>query len=320
MKGAKKIWFIIAGCFIAVGLLVFVVAMAVIKFDFTKLSTERYQTNTYEASGNFDSIKINVDTTGIEFVPSENEQCKVVCLEKEREKHSVSVKNGTLEINTIDNREWYDFIGFSFTSPKMTVYLPQNEYSSLTINTHTGNINISDDFAFESVKISGTTANVECKAPVSKAMHIDLSTGNIIVGDVALGEVELSVTTGKIKLHSVTCSDNIKLNVSTGKTELTGVTCKNLTSYGSTGNITLNNVIANGLISVERSTGDITFVDSDAKELNVNTSTGNVTGTLLSEKVFITETSTGRIDVPHSITGGKCQIKTSTGNIRISIK
>ncbi len=320
MTRAKKTWIIIACCFLAVGLLVFVGAMTVINFDFTKLSTQKYQTNTYEASGNFDSIEINVDTTEIEFMPSEDEQCKVVCLEKEREKHSVTVKNRTLVIDMIDTRKWYDFIGFSFTSAKMTVYLPQSEYSSLSINTHTGNINIPNGFAFESVKISGTTANVECIATVSKAMHVDLSTGNITVNDVTLGEVELSVTTGKIKMHSVTCNGNIQLSVFTGNTELTDVTCKNLTSHGSTGKITFNNVIANGLIFVERSTGDVTFVDSDATELNVNTSTGNVTGTLLSAKVFITETSTGRIDVPHSTTGGKCEIKTSTGNIRISIK
>ena len=38
------------------------------------------------------------------------------------------------------------------------------------------------------------------------------------------------------------------------------------------------------------------------------------------DKVFITDTSTGNISVPKTITGGKCEITTSTGDIRISIK
>ena len=62
------------------------------------------------------------------------------------------------------------------------------------------------------------------------------------------------------------------------------------------------------------------FENSDAAQISVKTSTGDVTGTLLSEKVFITETSTGTIRVPKTITGGKCEITTSTGNIKIDIK
>ncbi len=320
MSKTKMIWIIVAVCFLVVGLLVFLGAMAVIKFDFTKLSTEKYQTNTYEASGDFDSISIDVDTTEIEFVPSENGQCKVVCFEKETEKHSVAVKDGALKIDTIDSRKWYHHIGFSFSSPKITVYLPQSGYSSLSVYTHTGNIKIPDGFAFESLYISGSTANVECDADVSKAMNINLSTGDISINNAALGEVELSVTTGKIKLNSVTCSGALKLLVSTGRTELTDVSCKALNSRGTTGKVILNNVLADGLIAVERSTGDITLIDSDAAELNINTTTGDVTGTLLSAKVFITKATTGRIDVPTSTTGGKCEIRTTTGDIRISIK
>jgi hypothetical protein len=40
---------------------------------------------------------------------------------------------------------------------------------------------------------------------------------------------------------------------------------------------------------------------------------------LLSEKVFITKSDTGRIDVPETVTGGKCKITTDTGSIRIYI-
>ena len=52
----------------------------------------------------------------------------------------------------------------------------------------------------------------------------------------------------------------------------------------------------------------------------VNTSTGDVNGTLLSEKIFITDTSTGRVSVPKTTSGGKCEITTSTGDINIGIK
>ena len=84
--------------------------------------------------------------------------------------------------------------------------------------------------------------------------------------------------------------------------------------------MTLKNVSASGRICIESDTGNVKFDGSDAAEISVKTSTGNVSGTLLSEKVFITETATGRINVPATTSGGKCEIKTATGNISIEIE
>ena len=61
------------------------------------------------------------------------------------------------------------------------------------------------------------------------------------------------------------------------------------------------------------------FDGCDAAEITVKTGTGDVTGTLLSDKVFLTETGTGRIDVPKSTVGGRCEINTDTGDIKIDI-
>ena len=117
----------------------------------------------------------------------------------------------------------------------------------------------------------------------------------------------------------MTCDADISIGLSTGKAYLTDIVCKNLTSMGSTGDISLKNVIAAEKISIERSTGDVTFEGSDAAELCITTDTGDVEGSLLTDKVFITKTDTGRINVPNSITGGRCEITTDTGDIKITI-
>jgi DUF4097 and DUF4098 domain-containing protein YvlB len=54
-------------------------------------------------------------------------------------------------------------------------------------------------------------------------------------------------------------------------------------------------------------------------DIYIETTTGSVTGTLISEKQFCTETSTGKVNVPPSGNGGRCEIETGTGNIRIEI-
>ena len=79
----------------------------------------------------------------------------------------------------------------------------------------------------------------------------------------------------------------------------------------------MKNVIATEKFSIKRSTGDVKFDSCDAAEIFVETDTGDVNGSLLTNKVFITKTDTGRINVPNSITGGKCEIITNTGDIKI---
>ncbi len=63
----------------------------------------------------------------------------------------------------------------------------------------------------------------------------------------------------------------------------------------------------------------MTFENVDAAEMNVETGTGAVKGSLRSERIFHVETDTGKTDVPKTVSGGKCEIKTNTGNVQITI-
>ena len=72
-------------------------------------------------------------------------------------------------------------------------------------------------------------------------------------------------------------------------------------------------------IHIESDTGDVTFDMSDAEKIFVKTGTGDVRGTLLTGKSFSVKTDTGKIDIPKDSIGGKCEITTDTGNIKISV-
>lgn len=151
-------------------------------------------------------------------------------------------------------------------------------------------------------------------------MKIKTTTGNICIEDASIGLLDLTVSTGKVTVSGVTCEGDIAVGVSTGKTYLSNICCKNFTSSGSTGDISLNNVIATEKLSINRSTGDVKFDSSDAAEIYIETDTGDVTGSLLTDKVFITQTGTGKINVPKTVNGGRCEITTSTGDIKIDIQ
>lgn len=293
-----KIWLILATIFIVVGIIAFMGVMSMFNWDFTKLSTTKYEENSYEITENFKNISIVSDTSDISFLPAE--KCTVQCFEQKNVKYIVEVKDDTLTIKIQDTRKWYEHIGINFQNTKLTVMLPQEEYDKLSIKSETGKVNISEKFTFDSIDITA-------------------STGDVLLEKVSSENIDVSVSTGKVQVSNIECGD-IKINVSTGKTEITNTKCNNIESKGSTGAVELKNVIATENISVKRSTGDVKFEKSDAKEIFVETATGAVTGTLLSEKVFIAETSTGRMDVPKTTTGGRCEITTSTGDIRIKIE
>lgn len=320
MKKSTIAWLIVAASLVLLGAIIFGGLIMALKFDFSKLNTAKIETNTHTISDSFDSIAIDTDTADITFLPSENEECKVVCNEQENLNHSVEVVDGILNVRREDTRKWYEHIGiFSFGKTSMTVYLPQSEYNSLSVNADTSDISIPNDFKFENINVILSTGDVTCSASASDKMSFKASTGDIKLENLSAGCIDISVSTGRVTASSVVCGGDIKLKSSTGDATLTNITCVNLTSKASTGKLNMNNVIASGNFSIERDTGDVRFERCDASEITIVTDTGDVKGTLLSDKIFIVDTDTGRKDVPETTTGGKCKITTDTGDIKIII-
>lgn len=320
MRTRTKVWLIMAASLVLIGCMIFGGVMHMVKWDFTKLSTGSYETNQNEINEAFNNISIETDTADVAFALSDDGECRVECYEEKKAKHSVSVEEDTLLIRIDNKKAWYDYIGIHFGSPKITVYLPKAEYTSLLINESTGDIEIPKDFHFGDVDISLSTGDVDFCASASEKIKIKTSTGDIRVEKISAGALDLLVSTGKVTVSDVSCEGDVTVGVSTGKTYLTDARCKNVISNGNTGDISLKNVIAAEKVSIKRSTGNVQFDGTDAAEIFVETDTGDVRGSLLTDKVFIAQTDTGSVDVPKTVTGGRCEISTDTGDIKITIK
>ncbi len=320
MKKRTKIWIVIATLLVFTGSVLFVGVMTALGWDFKKLTTVEYETNSYEISEAFESISIDTDRADIVFELSDDGKCRVECYEDVKAIHSVDVKKGVLTIDVDDERSWSDHIQLNFDSPRITFFLPETDYTSLLIDNKTGDIKIPDDFRFANAEINVSTGDVDFNATCTETIKIKASTGDICIEHISAGSLDIDVTTGKVLVTDVICEGDITVDVSTGKVYLTDIECRKFASSGSTGDISLNDVIVEEKISVKRSTGDVKLDGSDAEEIYVRTDTGDVTGSLLTEKIFFTETDTGDIDVPESLEGGKSEIKTDTGDITIKIE
>ena len=272
------------------------------KWDFNELSTVKYETSDYEISDSYKNISVVTDTANIEFLPSESSKSRVVCYEEVSAKHSVSVKDGTLVIEIVDARKWYEHIGINFDSPKITVYIPQGEYGALCVKGSTGDAKISENFKFKSIDIWQSTGDVTNYAGATESIKIKTDTGDIYTQNISALSLDLAVSTGKVNVSNVNCEGDVKIAVSTGKTNINGLNCKSLISSGSTGDISLESAVAAEKFDIKRSTGNVRFNGCDAGEILVETDTGSVKGSLISDKVFIVETSTGKVSVPKSTT------------------
>ena len=318
----------------------------------------KFETEIYDIEGGFSSLLIDSREADIAILLAEDGKCRISAYKSGKHILSSEVKDGSLNITFDIKKAWYNFVSLGLKNPKVEVYLPSSVYDSLTVKANTGNVVIPSDFAFATVDVDVSTGDVEYAARESASVKISASTGRITVwranvsGDITLsvstGGIEISETssggkvtagastgdveitslkaaslaittsTGDVNITDTTVSGEITQSIDTGATVFDGVVCDKLATDGSTGDIDLKRFNANESINIKRSTGDVTFTDSDAGEITVETSTGDVTGNLLSPKIFITKTGTGKITVPESTEGGKCKITTSTGKIIIT--
>ena len=283
-----------------IGIVILAIGGIVLGLSIAKHS-EKSVKNEYTIDESFSNLDIDVTTSEVTFIKTNEAKAKVVLDEKEKEYHTVEVKDGTLEIKKVNTKKWFEYIfKLNFSRMKVTVYLPLSAYQNVKINSSTGNIKIPNDFSFGNVTISVSTGNVSFEAKTS-------------------GDFVVSASTGKVTLNKANIGGAATISVSTGNIELTEVKAKSLDISASTGKVTLTKTIVTDLTKIKTSTGDVLFTDSDSGSLNVKTSTGSVRGTLLTAKIFSAKSDTGKASVPKTTTGGQCIIETGTGDIIIKL-
>ena len=315
-----KKWLYIATFLTISGLLLCTLAV-MLGFDIRKPNkSSEYVTKTNVINEGFRNIEIDADTEKVSFVLSSDNVCKVVFREKKDRPHQTLVRNDTLLIKEGENdlNSWS--MNLSGEEMSITVYLPKTQYDVLKIDSDTGDIIIPEGFSFEEIDIDVDTAVVDLKSSSRNDISITTDTGAILISNVSCSDMELESDTGRMELTYITTQGDLTIKEDTGKVVLDNVKCNDLDISSDTGSITLNYVLASEDMTLGSDTGSVELNDVDARNIKIETTTGKVNGVLLSAKQFVTKTSTGKVDVPDSNKGGKCEIVTNTGSITIRIR
>lgn len=311
----KAIW-ITALSLTVTGILIVAGALFAMNFDFRKLDTHEYISETYTIDEAFSTISADIDTTDIQFLPSDSEECRVECEDMTKsDLITVKVRDGKLHITQEDNRKWYEYIGINLRSPKVIVYLPHAN-CDLDVKGSTGNVTVAKELSFSDINIKISTGKIQCDAQVGTNLKLESTTGSIICRGTGAEKVHLKASTGKIQVENQEC-DTLEIKTSTGSIRVENCTASEMRVNASTGDVRIRDTYHNKL-TVKTSTGDVRFENCEGSNLKIDTSSGDVTGSFRGPMMFICDTSTGDIDVDSSSSGGRCEITTSTGDIEMT--
>lgn len=358
MKKAKKIALIVGICMIVFGLISLFISLVFVGFDLTKVDTVKWETNTYNIEDSFENISVTGMDATVTLVPSTDNTCKVVCTENEDIYDEIAVVDNTLTIKRINNSKWNFNFGVSLEEIKITVYLPKTEYQKLLLDNTSGRLDVPAGFVFEEAKVNNSSGKASFMADVEGELTVENTSGGIYVGENQVGSLKakgssggievasvcvdgdmevrstsggihisdveckgMSVkgSSGSIRLSSITAKENIDVNCTSGSIHLSDIRCVDVTGENSSGKINCSNVIASGDMRLENNSGGISLDACDATNLKLSATSGSIRGSLLSQKNFVAEATSGSVDVPESVSGGLCEVSTTSGSIGLRV-
>lgn len=299
MKTAVKVSIIVAVVLILVGSVISFSAISSMNFDFTKTQSGSSREKSYTIDDSFINITIDTVEADVRFEPSADGKCRVECVESTNIYHTVKTVNDTLVIKRVDERKWYEHIGFFWINMRVTVYLPQAQYDALHVKTVSGDIHITDIFSFKEAEVQSTSGNIGFMANVKNDLRVKSVSGNLTVSGIQADSFSVHTTSGDISAYDVLCG---RFNIDTVS-----------------GDVRMSDVNA-GNMHIKTVSGDIAMTSCDAEDIELKTTSGDIRGSLLSGKSFQTHTTSGRVSVPQSSAGGECRISTVSGDVSISVE
>ncbi len=320
MKTVCKVFLIIACSAIALGILSFTVVGIAVGWNYRKISNTKTETHTWQSRETVNKITVNTYISDISFRSGNPGEIKVVYNDSDKMPHKIDLKNGVLEITQTDERKWYEFFGLSFfENYDITVYLPEKDYESLTVKNQSGDISTDAELCFGSVTAETASGDIRFSSETKKELRLKSISGDICAVKVNAGELSVNTTSGDIDLTDIQCR-TLDVKSTSGDIDLIRIKIEeSLYLHGTSSDLRLERCTAGGEVIAQTVSGDIELLDSDGASLSFTTVSGDVEGSILTPKEFYTATVSGSVRVPQHTTGNRCDIRTTSGDIRISV-
>ena len=202
----------------------------------------------------------------------------------------------------------------------LDVYLAQTDYDRLEVSTASGRIRIPAEFHFGEAQGKSASGSIDFSAGVEGSLTLETASGTIEVDGVDPEQLTVLSRSGRIALRNVRAKGEVAGENASGGLSLEKVSCESLSARTLSGSIVMADVVATEALSARSESGRIRLDRCDGDTLSLHSASGSITGTLRSDKVFFPESASGTIRVPHTATGGACEVTTRSGNIDLAIE
>ena len=257
------------------------------------------ETKTVLIDGEYENISIDVTSYDVNIYMSSTDEDKIVYSANDRMYINTYVSNNTLIIQDNNDIKFYEMmVGFDYN---IDLFLTKSSFDKLNVDATSGDVDISNGFTFNDLNIELTTGDIDFMGNVNN-------------------DINFVVTSGDVTLNKSNVNGNLYIKTTSGEIIIDNVKANKLEMKNTTGDVKLSNTIITTDFIFNGTTADVIFDGFDAKSIYVKVNTGSIKGTLLSEKMFFTKTTSGNVVVPESTSGGSCKLITTSGNINISYK
>lgn len=301
MKSSTKALLITGSLLLLAGILMVAVSSLFLSFNVTGEYPFSFSQKEEYLEDSFSDIFIKTTQFDVTIHPSAEDSPRIRYPNSKDFSVSLEIENNTLTLRETDHRIWYRRIfNLAYLSGQVELYLPSDDYQSLSIRSASGDITIEKGFSFDQLTLHAVS-------------------GSLDVTMVDADSVDCSTTSGNITLRNTKVTENIKLKTVSGDIEIGTALCNSLSASATSGDIELIALQAEKLLDTKAVSGSIRLSGCDADDIALKTTSGSIRGTILSEKIFEAHSTSGSITLPPDGPGGICKVQTTSGNIHLEI-
>lgn len=328
MKKSTKVLLAVALVLVIAGGLLAVIGMGGMGFRFDKPfgfivsrgnTPERADVaeKTYTVSETFRSIDVKSQDGELRLYPAEDGVCRVVCMEHQYRTHTVEVVNGELRIERHNQPGFFSMMDFG--KDEIALFLPEQVYESLTVSAASGDATIPESFSFDLASLSAASGDIHFSAAVTGTLTLSAASGDISVDGAEPDLLSVSTGSGDISLSALRVGGKLYAESTSGTIRVKDLRCGEAEVNSTSGDQLLTGLVAEGRLKLHAVSGEIELSGCDGGDVYIDATSGDVTGFLLTEKTFVTHTSSGTVRVPEG-RGATCEVHTTSGDIRISVE
>lgn len=209
----------------------------------------------------FDSIELNEISADVEICRSADGYCRVVWQQTEQEPLEIRVQNGQLILERKSRQSWGLFsIGSGLTDLGVTtLYLPEERWQQLSVETVSGSITLDPGFSFEK-------------------LELETVSGDLRLSETRATEAELSSVSGELRLEGVTAEKGLICETTSGDIVLEDCDGPSIRLMSVSGDLTAK-LLSPKEISASTVSGDVQKPADGAGsgQLQVETVSGDIT-------------------------------------------